>query len=165
MGGPAALPGPQAVLPVDAAVEHIPEGSVVKSLWQSQQQVLGHLRGHSQFSQDLVIQNLPVQVLLKDMENLLMVGAIQLLEEEEELPPLGLGQVFTLLSVLVRRPHVGHSIELGHGLPVPVRQGCTHGCTDHCPLVLISSLNHVLNVFLQAQNLQHVPVQPTGAAC
>ena len=76
----------------------------IESLWQSQQQVLGQLRGHGQFSQDLIIQNLPVQVLLKDLENLLMVGAVQLLDEEEELPPLGLGQVFTLLSVLVHRP-------------------------------------------------------------
>lgn len=47
------------VLPVDAAVEQVPEGAVVKSLWQSQQQVLGQLCGHGQFSQDLVIQNLP----------------------------------------------------------------------------------------------------------
>ena len=47
------------ILPVDAAVEQVPEGAVVESLWQSQQQVLGQLRGHGQFSQDLVIQNLP----------------------------------------------------------------------------------------------------------
>ena len=47
------------ILPVDAAVEQAPEGAVVESLWQSQQEVLGQLRGHSQFSQDLVIQNLP----------------------------------------------------------------------------------------------------------
>ena len=40
----------------------------------------------------------------------------------------------------------------------------THSSTDRCPLVLIS-LNHVLDVFFKAQNLQHVPVYPIGAAC
>lgn len=36
--------------------------------------------------------------------------------------------------------------------------------TDHGSLVLIS-FHHILDVFLKTQNLQHVPVDPIGAAC
>lgn len=61
------------------------------------------------------------------------------------------------------RPLPDHCSELTPGFLSGLTY--THGSTDRCPLVLISSLNHILDVFLKAQNLQHVPVYPIGAAC
>jgi hypothetical protein len=64
------------------------------------------------------------QVVLQEIHDVKALCLTQLPDEEEELPPLSLGQVLALFPVFLLGYHVRLGKELSYGLPALGRRDC-----------------------------------------